>query len=126
MDVTRVQSAPLLLPSGESSNAASTALVRASHGISPLSTAQGVTAYPQGSGVWSVAVGDDGAYYFYAGYADEDDGSRQRAQDSSYSASYANQGAWWNAPQVTDAAAHYAMYASLSADSFGHMVDFYA
>lgn len=111
-------------PYSRQSSSSSTSLVPVtrfplvSQTLAPRSSQPSDGAFSSDHYVWSVSVGDDGSFHFYAVPRQSYVGTTSGQSQSS--------AAPWAIPQSKNVPAQYAMYASLAAPASGHMIDLYA
>lgn len=126
MDALRLLPAPLEPPSTVEAYSRSTSLVPVTRlPLAAHSNAQDGSAYPSDQVVWTVSVGDDGSFNFYAMPRQ---GSRSKASAGQDFLSGEGSNPAWGIPQVQigDAVTQYAFYAALSAPATGQYLNVYA
>jgi len=77
--------------------------------------------------VWTVSVGDDGSFNFYA-VPRTITGNNNASSDGSSSSSSSAKSSYsgWSIPPSRDAAAQYAFYAGMTMQMTGRLIDVYA
>lgn len=81
------------------------------------------TVYRNDTDTWSVSVGDDGSFNFYAMPPKKSENSAASQWDDFQSARATASG--WNTVQMRNAAMQYALHASMSAQTYGHFLSVY-
>jgi hypothetical protein len=75
--------------------------------------------------VWSVSVGDDGAFNFYAAPRKNSGNDSASSQWAGYGSAAAS-GSGWNQQQLSNVVAQYALHASMPMPMTGRFLDVYA
>jgi hypothetical protein len=119
MDALRLFAAPIDPTSQVSSQ--STSLVHIpGRALATRTQSPSDTASPNANDIWTVSVGDDGTFNFYA-VPRQPSGKNCQQSDSTWQGS----NAVWGTPH-TDVAARYAQYAALASPATGQYLNIYA
>jgi hypothetical protein len=126
MDAIRLLSAPVDTSSTSEVESKSTSVVPASR-TTPASrnVSSSDSAYPRDQYVWTVSVGDDGTFNFYA-VPKQSGNQNSSSQWDGYSPDQGSN-VGWGLPQSEDAVSQYSFYAALPASSTtGQYINIYA
>jgi hypothetical protein len=125
MAAIRLLPAPVEPPSALELRSQSTGLVLAPRlALASRPVTSRDTAYRNDGDVWSVSVGDDGTFNFYAS-PPKNTGNSAAGQKNDFQSARATTSSW-NTLQMRNAAAQYALHANMPAQTYGHFVDLYA
>ena len=117
---------PAILPPALRMNSASTSLVP----VSRFPTANQIvprsdSAYPDDNFVWSVSVGGNGSFHFYAAPLKSLLNAGASNQRDSFLSSQVFV-PYWNALNASNAVAQYQLLASMPTPLYGHLLNIYA
>jgi hypothetical protein len=116
MDALRLLPAPIL-PASQVSSQSTSLVPIPGRALAARTQFPSDTASPRANDIWTVSVGDDGKFNFYAVPRQTSGKNSQQTWQGSSAA--------WGTPQ-TDVAAQYAKYAALASSSTGQYLNIYA